>query len=106
MSVDQLSLPELREFVLPHLPATDIARLSATSKALRSELTAPEAVHWTARSRARELFLHPDRIATLEHLHIASAAPRAWVVNFEFACLEVDDVPGDARAFLQVPLFP
>ena len=95
MSVDQLSLPELREFVLPHLPATDIARLSATSKALRSELTAPEAVHWTARSRARELFLHPDRIATL-----------AWVVNFEFACLEVDDVPGDARAFLQVPLFP
>ena len=37
-------------------------------QALRLELTAPETVHWVARAKKDELFLHPDRIATLEHL--------------------------------------
>ncbi|KAJ1484424.1 hypothetical protein T484DRAFT_1797215 [Baffinella frigidus] len=116
LRLPDLGLHDLREFVLHHLPAISIARFSAVSQALRRELTAPETVHWVARAKKEDLFLHPDRISTLEHLHLASSKPRAWVVHFEhltsskprarvvhfeFACLSIEEVPADARGMLE-----
>lgn len=101
LRLPDLGLHDLREFVLHHLPAISIARFSAVSQALRRELTAPETVHWVARAKKEDLFLHPDRISTLEHLHLASSKPRAWVVHFEFACLSIEEVPAEARGMME-----
>ena len=59
-------------------------------------------VRYVARSRQAHLTVEAHKITTLEHLHCVvqygNAPPQ--VVHFEFACLELDELPASIRGML------
>lgn len=97
-----LDSTEVLEMVSVLLDASSIARLSTGWAAAAKALTSPSFIRYVATTRRSLLSVDPRSISTLEQLHCVSryGTPSHWVLRFEFACLELDDLPANTQRTL------